>query len=292
MGEPATVTLRSVNAPFAQRDYPLETAYLEALAERFGAGLRQVDFVGDPEASRGAINAWVNDQTEARIPELLAEGTIDEATRLVLVNAIYLKAPWSEPFFEEATRDEPFTRLDGSQATVPMMHGGGYHPYAEGDGWQAVQLGYAGDGLAMLVIVPEDLVAFEATLDGAALDRIAASMDTVDVSVGLPRFSVETALDLGDTLAALGMPAAFDPGAADFSGMTTADRLYIGKVVHQANIDVDEKGTEAAAATAVAMAAGAAPGEPKVLLADQPFLYALRDMDSGAIVFLGRVTQP
>jgi serpin B len=292
-GDPVQVTLSSVNQPFAQRGYPLDPAYLTALGERFGAGLRMVDYIGDTTGARDAINAWVAEQTKDRIPKLIPDDQLDESTRLVLVNAIYLKAPWAVPFFEGATQDEPFTKLDGTTMQVPTMHTGGFYDYAEGTGWQALQLPYAGNGLAMLVIVPDDLAAFEKTLDAGKLAGITGALASQDATVALPKFGAETSVDLAEILKAAGMPTAFQAGAADFSGITTADPLYIGAVIHQANIDVDEKGTEAAAATAVeGLAGAAAPQDLKDFRADRPFLYALRDLESGAIVFMGRVTKP
>ena len=291
-GEEQQVTLRIVNAPFAQRGLTLEDPFLDALAERFGAGLRLVDYVAAAEDARRLINAWVADQTEDRIEELLAQGTIDDLTRLVLVNAIYLKAAWQTPFGEEATAPAPFTRLDGSTVDVPMMQGGGALPYAAGDGWRAVELPYVGGNLAMLVIVPDDLAAFEPAFDEAALDAIVSGLGSREVILGMPKFGTESQLELNDVLAAMGMPTAFDEVAADFSGITTEERLFIGAVVHQANIDVDEKGTEAAAATAVVMQATAAPHDTVTLTVDRPFLFALRDTDTGAVLFLGRVADP
>ncbi len=292
MNESQDVVLRSVNAPFAQQGYPLEDAYLAALAERFAAGVRLVDYIGDPEGARGIINGWVKDQTEDRIPELLAAGTVDQATRLALVNAIYLKAAWDLPFDEGATAPAPFTLLDGTTTDVEMMRNGGHFAYASGDGWQAVDLPYVGRQLSMLVIAPADLARFEGSLDAAKLSEITGALTEQQVMLGLPKYGAESQLDLGDVLAALGMPTAFHADTADFSGMTTAERLYISAVVHQANIEVDEKGTEAAAATAVMMRAGAAPAPPVEMTVDHPFIYALRDMETGAILFLGRVTVP
>jgi serpin B len=292
LNEDQEVVLRSVNAPFAQQGYPLEDAYLAALAERFGAGLRLVDYIGDPEGSRGVINAWVKDQTEDRVPELLAAGTVDQTTRLALVNAVYLKAAWDFPFAEGETAPAPFTRLDGTTMDVEMMRNGGYFAYASGDGWQAVDLPYVGHQLSMLVIAPTDLAKFEASFDAAKLAAISGALTEQQVMLGLPKFGTESQLGLGDILAALGMPTAFNADTADFSGMTAADRLYIGAVIHQANIDVDEKGTEAAAATAVMMAASAAPAPPVEMTVDRPFIYALRDMETGAILFLGRIMEP
>ncbi len=289
-GSPQQVTLRVVNATFAQRGLALEQPYLDALATRFAAGLRLVDYQGAAEAARNLINGWVADRTEQRIRELLAQGAVDGQTRLVLVNAIYLKAAWQLPFTKEATAPAPFTRLDGSSVDVPMMHTADQYPYASGDGWHAVELPYVGGKLAMLVIVPDDLAAFSGTLDAQRLTGIVNGLAPAEVDLGLPKFSAETQAELGDILAALGMPTAFTD-AADFSGITTQETLDISAVVHQANIDVDEAGTEAAAATAVIMAAGMA-AEPVSLTVDRPFLFALRDVETGTILFLGRIADP
>lgn len=291
-GEDRQVTLRIANAPFAQRDLPLEDAYLEALATQFGAGLRLVDYIAATEEARQAINGWVAEQTEDRIDELLAPGVLTSTTRLTLVNAIYLKAAWQTPFDEALTAPGPFNRPDATTVEAPMMRLADSLPYAAGDGWQAVELPYVGGQLAMTIIVPDDLAAFEAKLDADAFESITAGFAERLVRLSLPRFGTESKLELADTLAALGMPLAFDPQRADFSGITTAERLFISDVIHQANLDVDEKGTEAAAATAVVMRAGAAPAEPVTLTVDRPFLFALRDTQTGAIVFFGRVTDP
>jgi serpin B len=290
-GEQRDVTLRIVNAPFAQRGFALETPYVQALGERFGAGLRLVDYVKAAEAARLAINGWVAGQTEQRIKDLLAQGDVDDLTRLVLVNAIYLKAAWQVPFEDSATAPAPFTRLDGSVVDVPLMHASGELPYAAGSGWQAVELPYVGGKLSMLVIVPDDLAAFEKTLDGVRLSDIVSALAPRQVNVAMPKFGTETKVELGPVLAALGMPTAFTD-AADFSGITKEEPLLISAVIHQANIDVDENGTEAAAATAVVVRAASAPLDPVALTVDHPFLFALRDTESGAVLFLGRITEP
>jgi serpin B len=289
--KPYELTLGIANAPFAQRDTKWEQAFLDALASRYGAGVRLVDFKADAEGARKQINAWVDEQTRDRIPELLAPGLLDALVRLVLVNAIYLKAPWETPFAVEATRDGAFHRLDGMSVTVPMMSLSEELPYARGDGWQVVELPYVGGSLALDVIVPDDLRAFEgaaATLVPAAT----AALSDRHVDLELPRFKAETKVDLAELLPIMGMPLAFDPERAEFSGMTTAEQLYISNVVHQANITVDEKGTEAAAATAVVMRTTAMPAEPVRLVVDRPFLFALRDVPTGAILFLGRIVDP
>ena len=292
-GHDLTVALRVANTPFAQAGMTLEPSYLDALASRFGAGLRLVDYRRDPEAARNLINAWVKSQTEGRIPRLLAPGILDTLTRLTLVNAIYLKAPWQVPFDAELTGPSPFTLAGGSTVDVPTMAGGLQQlRYAEGSGWKAVELPYAGGSLAMTIVVPDDLAAFVQHLDAAQFGQITGALAAREVELWLPRFAIRAETDLARTLSALGMPLAFDPQLADFSGITADERLYISAVVHQANISVDEKGTEAAAATAVAMAASAMPADSVTLRLDRPFLFAVRDAPTGAILFLGQVTDP
>jgi serpin B len=297
-GEPARLTLRIANAQFAQVGMGLEPAFLDALASRFGAGLRQVDYMNDPEAARQVINAWVGQQTEGRIPELLMPLDVKTSTRLALVNAIYLKAPWAVPFVVEATVDGPFTRVDGTRVSVPMMHAlssPGTQRAAVTEGWQAVELPYRGGTLSMLLIVPGDLEAFEAELGPESLAEIDAALDEKHVDLTMPRFGIEARASLGDALIAMGMPLAFDPERADFYGISRdVRRLYIERVIHQANIDVDEKGTEAAAATAVLMGdtSGGSDEAPLIIRADRPFVFLLRDVPTGAILFTGRVADP
>ncbi|HJW21820.1 MAG TPA: serpin family protein [Candidatus Limnocylindrales bacterium] len=293
-GQDQRVALRIANATFSQQGMALKPAFLGALGERFGAGVRLVDFEAATEAARQAINSWVSDQTEQRIKELLSKGVLDDQSRLVLVNAIYLKAAWLTPFDPKATKPAPFTHLDGSTAEVPTMHLVAELPYAEGTGWRAVELPYVGGSLAMTVIVPDDLAAFTAGLDAATFQGIAAKLAErkPEVTLALPIFGTETKTDLKTVLAGLGMADAFDPDRADFSGITDAERLYITAVVHQANIDVDEKGTEASAATAVVMGRTSLPSDRVTFNVDHPFLFALRDVPTGAIVFLGQITTP
>ena len=297
-GEPAEVILRIANAQFAQVGMGLEQAFLDALASRFGAGLRQVDYMNDPEAARKLINGWVSQQTEGRIPELLTPPDVKTSTRLGLVNAIYLKAPWAVPFGAEATADGPFTRADGTRVSVPMMHALGSRSTqraAVTEAWDAVELPYRGGSLSMLVIVPRDLEAFEAELGPELLAEVDASLEEEYVDLTMPRFGIEARASLGDALVAMGMPLAFDPGRADFYGISRdVNRLYIQRVLHQANIDVDEKGTEAAAATAVIIGdtSGGSDGTPIVIRLDRPFIFALRDVPTGAIIFMGKVSDP
>lgn len=325
------VALRIANGSFAQRGWTIEDGFLDAISSAFGAGVQLVDYAGDPEAARRAINAWVSQQTAHRIPELLRPENVSPLTRLYLVNAVYLKAEWERWFFEDETESESFTRLDGTRVDVPMMYrvGGGSVgndplPYVRDDGWQAVELRYRhADGtapLAMTLILPDDLPAFEARLSADQLARISAALDAerkriegpqtcpsnfepgncypYDVRLFMPRFAIETRVDLKDVLSAVGMPLAFDRDRADFTGIhvpeTDGDRLHVETVIHQANIDVDEKGTEAAAATAVGMDTGGGPTALReiTLRLDRPFMFALRDVETGAVLFMGRVTDP
>lgn len=287
------LTLDITNAYFAQRDFAFVKAFLEALATRFAAGVYQVDFAGNAEAARQLINAWAKERTRSRIPEVLQPGDVSENTVLALVNAIYLKAPWHRPFLTEETSTDPFTKLDGSTVDVPMMHRSGGVSCASGPGWTAADLPYLRSTLSMLVIVPDDLAAFEANLGPEILTtidrRLAAQTDGAKVS--LPKFEFETRQELQEILAALGMPDAFDD-RADFSGIAAGGGLSISKVIHQANITVDEKGTEAAAVTVIGFDV-AGPGAITCTAdANRPFLFAIRDRATGAILFLGRVVDP
>jgi serpin B len=291
-GKSQDVTLAIANAPFAQVDEQWQQQFLDALAQSFGAGLRLVDYRSDPEAARQLINGWVNDQTHDRIPQLLAPGTLDVLTRLVLVNAIYLKAPWLRPFEPDLTTQGTFTALDGSSVDLPMMAMQHELAYANGNGWQAVELPYVGGSLAMDLILPTDIAQFTQSLTADSFAQLTASLKSTEVELAMPRFEAETKADLADLLGAMGMPLAFDPYNADFSGMTTQEQLYIAHVIHQANISVDEKGTEAAAATAVVMDTTAMPAEIVHVHFNRPFLFALRDVPTGAVLFLGQIVQP
>ncbi|HEX6474270.1 MAG TPA: serpin family protein [Candidatus Limnocylindria bacterium] len=284
------IVLRIANAAFAQRGLAFKPAYLEALASRFGAGIQTVDYAGAAARAADAINAWVSAQTEGRITDLVDEGTIDPNTILTLVNAIYMKAPWLLPFDPAQTSDGAFTPSDGPTVQVPMMHADTKFDFADGMGWQAVDLRYAGNTMAMSVILPDDLRSFEATLDDRVLADVFARFEEAGVDLTLPRFGIETNVDLEDALSTMGMPTAFG-GAADFSGITADAEAAISAVVHQANIDVDELGTEAAAATAAAMATS---GPPRyvTMTVDRPFLFVIRDLPTGTILFMGRVTDP
>jgi serpin B len=291
-GNDVPVTLRIANSAFAQHGLTIEQAYLAALSARFDAGVRLVDFATDPDAARKLINDWVSQQTEQRIEGLLGPGSIDELTRLVLANAIYLKAPWQTQFSKDSTSTQPFTTADGQTVQVPMMSSQQTTAYAEGPGWQAVDLPYVGGDLSMTIILPDDLAAFEQSLTADSLDSIIGKLSSTEVQLSLPKFNLETKTNLPQQLSALGMPLAFDAQQADFSGITTDQKLSVSDVIHQANITVDEAGTEAAAATAIVVGITALPSKIARMDVNHPFLFALRDDPTGTILFLGRVTDP
>jgi serpin B len=295
-GSEGAVELASANSLWGQRDLLWATEFLDVLAREFGTGMRQVDYRESPEPARVAINAWVAEQTKDRIPELLGRGTITRDTRLALVNALYLKAPWQTPFEKELTRAAPFTRLDGSTVEANLMRAGFPAGHARGPGWSAVDLPYADGRLAMAVVVPDRgrFAEVEKAADGAWLAALLDGLTPTQVAVGLPRWSTRSQLSLARTLAGLGMPTAFTD-QADFSGMTTQERLLIDAVVHEGFIAVDEAGTEAAAATAVVARASGAPADPVSVIADRPFLYVIHDNADPAArtpLFIGRVLDP
>jgi len=285
--------LNIVNEIWGQRDYKFLGEFLDVLAENYGAGLRLLDFINAPEEARITINDWVSDQTEGRIEDLIPQGVIDALTRLVLTNAIYFNAAWLNPFDEDTTGDGSFYLLDGSDVTVPMMRQTESFGYAEGEGYQAVELLYDGSELSMVILLPErgHFEEFEASLSAERVDSIIGDLEDEHVALTLPKFEFESEFSLVDALAAMGMPIAFS-GAADFSGMTGTRELFIGEVLHKAFVSVDEAGTEAAAATAVVMELTAIPEEPVEVTVDRPFVFLIRDIETGALLFVGRVANP
>jgi len=285
--------LNIVNAIWGQKDYEFLSDFLDVLAENYGAGLRILDFITETEKSRLAINQWVSDQTEGRIKDLIPQGAIDALTRLVLTNAIYFNAAWEYPFDEDMTADGPFYLLDGGQVTVLMMKQTESFGYTDGEGYQAVELLYDGDELSMVIILPEDgqFEVFEEGLEAEKVSDIISGLQLAEVTLTMPRFEFDSEFSLKDTLAGMGMPVAFS-GAADFSGMTGTPNLYISEVLHKAFVSVDEAGTEAAAATAVIVGETAMPGHPVEVTIDRPFIFLIRDIEMGAILFVGRVLNP
>lgn len=294
--------LRIANALWGEQDYPFDPAFIDRLAAHYDAGLQRADFRNNPDSARDDINAWVEEQTQDRINDLVPDGAITAITRLVLANAIWFYGAWQHTFEERNTRDEPFHLRDGDSIDVPFMVQTESFAYAALDTMQAVQLPYTSPGFAMTILLPDDgqFDAAEDAFDPDALHAALANLDRTEVRLYLPKFEFEFSASLADTLQALGMTDAFDPARADFTGMVEngtpppGENLVIGDVLHKAFIAIDEEGTEAAAATAIIMetAADAMPDEPIELRIDRPFLFAIRDTRTGAILFLGRVTDP
>ena len=285
--------LNIVNAIWGQEDYRFLSEFLDVLAENYGAGLRALDFVNAPEESRITINDWVSEQTEGRIEDLIPEGAIDALTRLVLTNAIYFNAAWQFPFNEDATTDGPFYLLDGGEVIVPMMTQTESFGYTKGDDYQAVELPYDGQELSMIILLPSDgqFENFESSMVYQRVTEIISSLAGQQVNLTIPKFEFESEFSLKKALTTMGMPVAFSADA-DFSGMTGNRDLAIDDILHKAFVSVDEAGTEAAAATAVIMTLTAVPAPPVVVTVDRPFIFLIRDIETGTILFIGRVVNP
>ena len=292
---PADPILTVANGVFVQQGQPIGAPFLHTMAADYGAGLRTVDFgsAGTGESDTGKqsaveqINAWVRAHTADRIDKLF--DSLDPGTKLVLANAVYLKADWSTPFAEGATSDSSFTRADGSTVSAPTMHETTSLGYAAGTGWQAVELPYAGNTLAMWVILPSSSdTSLNALLTPATLSAVRSSLRPTAVKLSLPRWDFSTDLNLKPILQTLGIHAAFAPDA-DFSAISPG--LFISQAVHRANITVDEWGTEAAAVTGLAFAAGALMPQT-TLDVDHPFAFAIVHKATGTVIFEGSVADP
>jgi serpin B len=304
-GPSEPIVLAIANKLFAQQGYAFRSDFLSLVKQNFGAAFEPLDFVTNASGATKHINKWVADQTHDRIRDLIPASALDETTRLVLANALYLKAPWAHEFSENATQPEPFHIRGGSGIDVPTMQKRSEHfGYSKREGYTAVSLPYAGNDLQFLVLLPNDvngLHALESKLSGEILAGC-AKLQTRDVDLHLPKFKLEPpTMTLAEKFEALGMKTAFDKPqrSANFAKMaprTPKDYLYISQIFHKTFIAVDEKGTEAAAATAVAMMAGTAlrspPPPPIEVKVDRPFVYAIQHVPSGVCLFLGRVTDP
>jgi serine protease inhibitor len=283
------------NSTWAQEDYSFLPAYLDLLALNYGAGMQLVDFKKAPEAARRQINDWVSKQTNQRIQDILPEGSVESRTRLVLANAIFFKAYWGREFNPGFTNPGPFHLLDGSTVNVPMMqkHPEEDYAYAAGDGWKAVSLPYKGGLADMVILLPDEgtFNTFEASLTAEKYQAVVSALQSQRVILSLPKFKFEADLGLKDALVRLGMQDAFTENVADLSGMDGTHLLYLGDAFHKAFIAVDEKGTEAAAATGVLAVPASGPVGADMQI-NRPFLFFIRDMPSGTVLFMGRVLDP
>jgi serpin B len=281
------------NAVWGQQDYTFEKAYLDLLAINYGAGIRLMNFAGDADSARQQINDWVDRQTKGKIKDVMPPGSVDPSTRMVMANAIYFKAAWQEAFVRKLTSDASFTLLDGTQVQVPTMQTDGEIPvrFGSDDGYQAVALPYKGNLAEMVIILPDQdrFESVESMLDATKFDAIMHELETSDLLLYLPRFEFSVDFDLKPVLSAMGMPSAFDYTKAEFSSITNSEPLYVQQALHKAYILINEEGTEAAAATIF----GAVPASlPRELHIDRPFIFIIRDVPTGTILFVGRVLNP
>lgn len=292
-GQEVSVLVQGANSLWGQRGVTWLPEFLATLGRHYGAGMLTVDYAGATEQARQAINAWVSERTRARIPELLLPGHLSPQTRLTLVNALYFNAPWWDPFVGE-TPDAPFTLLDGTVVRTRQMYSS-IRPmgWAQGDGWEAVDLSYAGGELAMAVVVPEvgRFAEVEGSCDGAWLGRLLTGFVSEMVQVRMPPWTFRVRAELKAALTALGMTTAFTADA-DFSGMTQDEWIGVDEVAHETFIAVDRKGTEAAAATAVIINQPSIPKVRAVVTADRPFLFVIHDVATATPLFIGRVMDP
>lgn len=292
---PKALQLSIANAIWSQEGVQFLAQFLDALVADYGAGVRLLDFAGAPERCRDIVNAWASDHTRGRIRDLIPPGAIRRRTKLLITNAVAFCALWSLPFRASRTADGKFHLLDGSTTVVPMMQRTGSFAYAELNGVRAVELRYKGDELAMAILLPpaRSFEAFEKTVQVEKVGAILQSLSYRSVALTMPKFRFACGFRLADALATMGMPVAFSDDA-DFSGMTGGTDLFVSDVLHKAFVAVDEEGTEAAAATAAVMVPTMAPPRsmPIDLCIDHPFLFVIRDIQTGTLLFVGRVLEP
>ena len=288
--------VNSANALWPQIGYPLLEEFVALLTTYYATTITPVDYQTDPESARQAINAWVESKTKDKIKNLLQPGVLDALTRLVLVNAIYFKGVWANKFDKTATRAEPFWVTTENSMDVPMMHQTRQFNYRDSNHVQILELPYVGDKLSMVVLLPkkiDGLANLEKELTLSNVKKWLHQLRATEVNVTLPKFKLDAQFQLNQMLQSLGITDAFDEAKANFAGIDGQEAwLYIAAVIHQAFVNVDEEGTEAAAATAVIFKVRAMPTPPPVFKANHPFIFLIRDNETEAILFMGRVAEP
>ncbi len=293
-GKPYELTV--ANALWGQKGYGFLKDFLGLTERHYGAGLHEVDFTRNTEGARKTINAWVEKKTRDKIKDLIPTGGVQPLTRLVLTNAIYFNGTWMHQFEKKHTQDADFFVTPAEKVTVPMMYQSEHFRHADCGTFQMLEMPYKGRELAMVVLLPKQkggLAALEASLSAEMLAERIAALKHERVRVYLPRFTMTWRVLLAGVLKKMGMALAFSAAQADFTAMNGGkEPLWIDEVIHKAFVDVNEEGTEAAAATAVMMLGTGMPRRPVVFRADHPFLFLIRDTRSGAILFLGRVVNP
>jgi serpin B len=292
-GQKGRYQLLIANALWAQEDFRFLDSYMELVRTVYDARAERVNYVTAPQKATETINAWVEEKTQGKITDLIAPGALDARTRLVLTNAIYFKGNWAEQFDKRQTHEAPFYISQQDTVQTPMMHRRGEYRYGKFDGLQVLEMSYEGDELSMVIVLPEARQpgAMEQMLSPEALARWTTRLRRQEVDVYLPKFTMTGKFELSKVLAAMGMSLAFTQ-QADFSGMIGGKDLFISQVVHKAYVDVNEEGTEAAAATGVEMRVTALPMEVPVFRADRPFVFVIKDNGTGAILFMGRMANP
>lgn len=293
--------LHIANALWAQKDYPFLDEYFKIAEEYYKGKVTNLDFKKDSETARVIINNWVEDQTNNKIKNLIPSGLLNALTRLVLTNAIYFKGEWIKQFNENDTKDQDFRISKNNVIKVPMMQrtdNEAVFNYTENNKLQILEMPYSGEELSMLILLPKDdnLEALENSLSAKELSKWKKDLEEKRVEVFIPKFKFETKYFMAEALKEMGMPTAFKWSGADFSGMDGTKNLFISEVIHQAFIEVNEEGTEAAAATAVVMDLGAAPDskppEIPIFRADHPFLFLIQEKATGNILFIGKIINP
>ena len=311
--------LRMVNALWGEHTFPLRQQFVDTVQSAYGAAAFSTDFQRFPEEARQRINHWVEQHTRERIRDLFPQGIISSDTRLVLANAVYFKGNWAEPFDKQRTQEAAFTRQDGTQTQVRLMTNQHEFRYAElfpdgtrndavlvpgsdytlrpnPQGFQVIELPYRGRTLAMVILLPKQLnglPALEQQLTSDTLSTWLATLQTQKANVFLPKYHLEMTYELSRTLSRMGMPAAFQPGG--FTGLSDspeARQLCISAVMHKTFVEVNEEGTEAAAATGINIMRVSLPPPPPTFRADHPFLFLIRDTQSGTVLFVGRMMDP
>jgi len=295
-GKKGKYELRVANALWDQKGYGFLKEFLNLIETDYGGCLNEVDFVTAVELARKTINDWVENQTNNKIKNLIPEGVLDSMTRLVLTNAIYFKGNWARQFKKEKTQNAPFTLLNGNKVDVPMMNQTADFNYIQTDSFQGLELPYVNNELSMIILLPKKLDGLPELEGTVTIDNLSKWLNELrkrEVIVFVPKFRMTSQFSLADVLKAMGMTNAFVPDVADFSGINGKRDLFISAVIHKAYVDVNEEGTEAAAATGVVMKlTSVGPTQTIVFRADHPFLFVIRDNRSGSILFIGRVMNP
>jgi len=297
-GTDGKIKLNIANGLWAQKNFKFLDSYFDIVKSDYHSELNNVDFTDNTEREkvRNDINVWVEEKTYDKIKNLLSQGDLTSMTRLVLVNAIYFYGDWSEPFEKQRTQPKDFTLIDGTKTNVPFMNQQKNYKYYEDSKIQAIEIPYKDNKASMVIFLPiknKQMEEFENSFDYKYYQEITSAFQSTEVYLSLPKFQTTYKIDLSSTLSQMGMPLAFAP-SADFSGMTGNRDLCISEVIHQAFINVDEKGTEAAAATAVVgrLTAIRMPDKPKVFNADHPFIFCIKDNTTGSILFMGKIMKP